>query len=116
MKVFISQGLRDKEKDMIDYERQQIQTYIQSQYEEKCEFNKLLNDEIRERLQPAQCLACSIFELAQSDKVYIPNDYSYYNGCTIEQLICDMYKIQYEIYDIDDICYGTFDDYKEITQ
>lgn len=108
MKIFISLGMKDKEQEQINYEKRCIETYIKAIYNDvDITFNQPLTDTFRLTNSPAICLCASLYEMVNSDIIYIPNDFEDYNGCFIEEEMCKRYKLPYEIYDLNDICYGT---------
>lgn len=115
MKVFISLGLKGKISEQIEYERERIKNYVIAEFSGsnvEISFNELLPEVFKETNTPTVCLCASIYEMVNSDLILIPNDFDEYNGCFIEE-ICKRYKLNYEIYDLNDICYGTADDYEK---
>lgn len=116
MKIFLSQPLKNKTQEQIEYERNTMLNYLKNIYGEDTEINKLLPLEYVKTHTPVECLGLSINDMGKCDKVYIPLDYYSYKVCQAEREIAREYNISISYYDLNDICYGEFETFENMKE
>lgn len=91
MKIFISQPMKDRDRDRILEERAAIISAIREKYGDKAE---IVNEKVPEFDGHAvKALSYSISLLADCDIAVFIAGYDKYRGCSIEHLICEKYSI-----------------------
>lgn len=98
MKVFISQPMRGLPREKINNRRNEIINKIKNRYlNDNIEFiYSIISEYPNENIEcvPAWYLSKSIDKLSQATLAYFDKGWEDTDGCTIEHIICEKYKIK----------------------
>ena len=94
MKVFISQGMRDKTDEEIKAEREEALKKVNDTFiEDMEEINSFFEGEPKVKTIPLFVLGKSIELLSEADIIVFCKGYENYRGCKIEELCAKEYGI-----------------------
>ncbi|GHT35370.1 hypothetical protein AGMMS49592_5620 [Endomicrobiia bacterium] len=96
MKIVISQAMKGKSKEEIEARRAALVKDLEAQGHKVV--NTLYSDYNACGNIPLQCLSRTIGQIAVVDKVYfLGEDWNSSRGCIVENMICNLYGIPFEI-------------------
>lgn len=90
MKVFISQGMREKTTEQIKAERQELIKSLNERIKDVEIIDSFIPD--GDKKDPVYCLGVSIQKLSEADIVVFAQDWYRFRGCKIEMTIAVEYE------------------------
>lgn len=93
MKLFISQPMRDRSNEEIQYEREEIIDEVKDLYPDVEVINSFIEDTPRCSNNPLWCLGKSFELLSEADIVYFAPGWRNYRGCRLEHEAAIQYGI-----------------------
>ena len=94
MKLFISQPMKDRSNEEIQYEREQIIDEVNDLYPNVEVINSFIEDTSRCENNPLWCLGKSFELLSSADIVWFADGWEHYRGCKLEHEAAIQYGIK----------------------